>query len=186
MSVGRSAATLTKIILYGLFREFLLHVFFLNPFFTVFVVCFVVRTYPVLTDSILDGRRIMTQQRSARVITTIGRLILISIVGCGPASQQPVRLADAQHPNDDVSADSKKIVPPIPPEKAPDPSPRLGDENLKDRIFQPIESYFEGNHGNRSYLQLDKPLYRPGETVWFRSFTLSNRSLAGVCNRKHG
>jgi hypothetical protein len=42
-----------------------------------------------------------------------------------------------------------------------------------------IASFFDGHPTARTYLQTDKPLYQPGETVWFRADLRASRTLAG-------
>ncbi len=76
-------------------------------------------------------------------------------------------------------ADRKKIVPPVAAEPAPRPSPRE-DAPAQKELTRLIAQYFDGNVGRRFYLQVDKPLYKPGETIWFRTWDLKARSLAGA------
>lgn len=44
----------------------------------------------------------------------------------------------------------------------------LPPTKLQKEITAAVESYYSFIKGNRSYLMLDKPLYQPGETIWFR------------------
>ena len=37
-----------------------------------------------------------------------------------------------------------------------------------------ISRYFEDNVGRRFYIQVDKPLYQPGEAVWFKTWDLKS------------
>jgi alpha-2-macroglobulin-like protein len=53
---------------------------------------------------------------------------------------------------------------------------RLGDAAKLDRA---ISTYLETLHTHRTYLQTDKPLYQPGETVWFRADLRATRTLLG-------
>ena len=76
-------------------------------------------------------------------------------------------------------APGKKVVqPPLAAEAAPAESKRLETQAPLDRLRQVIPSYFDGNLGRRLYVQLDKPLYKPGETIWFRSWDLLARDLS--------
>jgi hypothetical protein len=43
-----------------------------------------------------------------------------------------------------------------------------------------IEAHFAGQRGLRTYLQTDKPLYQPGETIWFRADLRWAKTLAGI------
>ena len=95
--------------------------------------------------------------------------------GGDPASRRP------PGGGDDTTALAKKpIVPPVSAEKAPAESPRLGgDLPTAEQIAGRVQTYFAGHVGRRVYVQLDKPLYKPGETVWVRTWDLVARSLAG-------
>ncbi len=105
------------------------------------------------------------------------------ITGCMSPPRPAVRIAaDDQPGGDDQAVGEKKIQPPLPPESAPEPSARLAGGDTKEWLERPIESYFDTHRGSRIYVQLDKPLYRPGEKVWFRSWTLDNRSFEGDSN----
>jgi len=42
-----------------------------------------------------------------------------------------------------------------------------------------IGRYFEDHVGRRLYIQVDKPLYKPGETIWFKTWDLQARTLSG-------
>ena len=83
--------------------------------------------------------------------------------------------------NGNPVAAKKPDQPLAPAEPAPAPSRRLGiaeSAGLPERFA----SYFEGNARRRFYLQTDKPMYRPGETIWFKSWILKARTLGGADN----
>jgi uncharacterized protein YfaS (alpha-2-macroglobulin family) len=84
---------------------------------------------------------------------------------------------------DHSPADKKRILPPVRPEAAPRPSPRHEAPTKKD-LATLIAHYFEGNVGRRFYIQVDKPLYKPGETIWFKTWDLKARSLTGADTRQ--
>src|SRR5262249_4859166 len=42
-----------------------------------------------------------------------------------------------------------------------------------------IASYFEGAKSRRTYIMTDKPLYQPGETIWFRADLRATRTMLG-------
>lgn len=67
-------------------------------------------------------------------------------------------------------------VPPVAAEAAPEPSPRLELGNDQPRLDR-IVDHFAGLNGGRIYIQVDKPLYKPGETVWFRGWALNDKDL---------
>src|SRR5262249_1327202 len=45
------------------------------------------------------------------------------------------------------------------------------------RVRDVATSYFAGRGARRVYIQVDKPLYKPGETIWIRTFDLQARDL---------
>jgi hypothetical protein len=47
------------------------------------------------------------------------------------------------------------------------------------KLDQAIASYFAGQSSQRTYIQTDKPLYQPGETIWFRADLRAARTLTG-------
>ncbi len=68
--------------------------------------------------------------------------------------------------------------PPLPAEAAPPPSPRLDSFPATEALRTKIASYFSGHIGRRIHIQTDKPLYKPGETLWLKVWDLSTRSFS--------
>ena len=62
---------------------------------------------------------------------------------------------------------------------APPPSPRLADLPAPSRITRAITAHFEGHAGRRIHIQLDRPIYQPGETIWIKTWDLRARDMAG-------
>jgi len=48
------------------------------------------------------------------------------------------------------------------------------------RLDKAISTYFGGLAAQRTYIQTDKPLYQPGETVWFRADVRAAKTLVGA------
>lgn len=48
------------------------------------------------------------------------------------------------------------------------------------RLGTALENYYKVAATRRYYMQLDKPLYKPGETIWFRVFEQQTASLANA------
>src|SRR4051812_21299990 len=46
---------------------------------------------------------------------------------------------------------------------------RLAPSDGSKKIDAAIASHFAGHATQRAYLMTDKPLYQPGETIWFRA-----------------
>ncbi len=61
-------------------------------------------------------------------------------------------------------------------EDAPPASPRL-DSDVPADISSRIDTHFEGHGSQRVHVQLDRPLYRPGETVWVKTWSVVTRGL---------
>jgi hypothetical protein len=81
---------------------------------------------------------------------------------------------------DEGSAPAKREVqPPVAPEPAPGPTARLADLPSETDLLQKAQSYFAGHQGQRIYVQVDKPLYKPGETIWIKTWHLGVQALAG-------
>src|SRR5688572_17896148 len=49
-----------------------------------------------------------------------------------------------------------------------------------DKMSAQIADYFAKNPTQRSYVMTDKPLYQPGETIWFRADLRATRSFVGL------
>ena len=114
-----------------------------------------------------------------RSVAVVALLCASACPSSGPSgpSQGPKPAAGAA---DDTTALAKKsIVPPLSAERAPSASPRLANTPEPALLQTRIASYFAGHVGRRIYLQIDKPLYKPGETVWVRSWNLRARDLGG-------
>ncbi|HEY8025095.1 MAG TPA: MG2 domain-containing protein [Burkholderiaceae bacterium] len=76
------------------------------------------------------------------------------------------------------SAGKKPSQPPAQVERAPAASPRSSiADNDASSLPKRIAYYFDGHTSDRFYLQTDKPLYRPGESVWFKTWELAAGSL---------
>src|ERR1044071_2615785 len=59
-----------------------------------------------------------------------------------------------------------------PTRRAPSDTPR--------RLDAAIASHFAGHATRRGYLMTDKPLYQPGETIWFRADLRATGTLVGA------
>ncbi len=92
-------------------------------------------------------------------------LVLFLAAACGgPHSSEPFDTEDL-------------VVDPGDIEEAPPASPRLDDKVPADMSSR-IDSYFEGRGSQRIHAQLDRPMYKPGETVWVKTWSVATRGLA--------
>ncbi len=93
-----------------------------------------------------------------------------------PAITQATAESNVQSVAD--AAPAKKVIQPAQPaERAPAASPRANLAKAGDLVAS-ITSHFDAAVGRRAYLQVDKPLYKPGETIWFKTWDLKARSLS--------
>ncbi len=70
-------------------------------------------------------------------------------------------------------------VPAATPESAPGPSDRLPVDDRTRNLPTQIESHFTGMGRRALYIQVDKPIYKPGETIWVKTWDLKVRDHAG-------
>ncbi|MBM4282816.1 MAG: hypothetical protein FJ137_19385, partial [Deltaproteobacteria bacterium] len=73
----------------------------------------------------------------------------------------------------------KAPLPPVAAEPSPDAAPRLQSPALA-QLDSKLTSYFDGVGSRRLYVQVDKPLYQPGETIWLRAWDLRAKDLGGA------
>src|SRR5690242_10062275 len=57
---------------------------------------------------------------------------------------------------------------------------RLAPSDATRQLDAAIASHFERHATRRSYLMTDKPLYQPGETIWFRADLRATGTLVGA------
>lgn len=110
----------------------------------------------------------------ARLPTALSLLALIALwITARPVGATPVVAAG---PNLAAARPSEKpVVPPAPAEPAPRASVRHGP--AEPVLPAAMARYFEGHVGRRLHSLVDKPLYRPGESIWFKTWNLNVRTL---------
>ena len=74
------------------------------------------------------------------------------------------------------AAPSADDPPPIDKQIAGLPPAKLGPAPGLDKA---ITTYYGTQRGQRTYIQTDKPLYQPGETIWFRADLRTAKTLVG-------
>lgn len=92
------------------------------------------------------------------------------VVACGakPDSHSPAAAGGPAEPNASVLQAQLAAMQPA---RAQAPS------DAQKRLAAAVEQYFKNQPTQRHYLHLDKPLYQPGETIWWRVFELQSASL---------
>ena len=88
----------------------------------------------------------------------------------------PAIAQDADTAGTDPVAAKKPIQPPASPEPALAASPRENNVRAAD-LKRLITQHFDQQQSRRSYIQVDKPLYKPGETIWFKTWDLKTREM---------
>ena len=110
------------------------------------------------------------------------RAVLLFLLSCGTAHEATaVGLADA----------APDLAPPAPQdatarvlerfpdrEVAPAETPRLVRHELPGDIPQKVDDYFDIHGTRRLHVQLDRPMYRPGDAVWVKAWNVQTRGLA--------
>lgn len=123
------------------------------------------------------------KRRLSPLLAGLGLLAASACPGVEPAVDQrgttppgDVKKGDPEAPKED------KVQGPVKPEEAPSPSPRLANFPASDALTPLIGSYFERVPGGRIHVQVDKPLYRPGETIWVKTWDLGSKDLGARPN----
>ena len=108
-------------------------------------------------------------------------LSMLSGAGCGlhgdnlefddPAPREAPLEAPAAGPSGPAPAH--------PASPAPAESARQAPEGAFKAFQEELASAYQSAPGRRVAIQVDKPLYRPGETLWFRALDLRDRDLSG-------
>ena len=100
-----------------------------------------------------------------------------------PETPAPMKVAHdppGVAPAADEAAPAKKAVQKaVPAEEAPAASARQAGLPSEKRLTEAVTTWFVGHVGRRMHVQTDKPIYKPGETVWFKVWDLKARDLRG-------
>ena len=110
--------------------------------------------------------------------------VVVGLAGCPakPGVTDPPMVDPPRDPTSLVDdKGNKKVRPPVDAEKAPAASERIAWSAL-DEMSTKIASSFSASQKQRLYLQVDKPLYKPGETIWLRVWDLKTRDLAAAAD----
>jgi alpha-2-macroglobulin-like protein len=98
-------------------------------------------------------------------------LLLTLVLGCGAAGPGSPPGAPTKEPPTIATSDTDNRIGALAPAAL-----GRGDTGALDKA---IESHFEASQTRRSYVMTDKPLYQPGETIWFRADLRATKTLAG-------
>jgi hypothetical protein len=108
--------------------------------------------------------------------------LLLSAVSCaGGSTSHTNALPPEPDPIVDDSEDpapgAKTVQPIAEPEETPSVTPRLSEVPSLEELRKHVDTWFQGNVGRRLYVQVDKPLYQPGESIWVKVWDLQARTL---------
>jgi hypothetical protein len=108
--------------------------------------------------------------KSSKRLPFLGAAALWAAVGCR-SSGQPT---PAGEPVGEVaSATQSELAARTPARPLPPTESQRG-------LGQAIDAFFQRTASQRFHVQLDKPLYQPGETIWFRVWELATPTLAAT------
>ena len=104
------------------------------------------------------------------------------LASVGPGGAAPGEEPTASEDEAGKPAGPKPPRPALPSEDAPPASPRLPALPGADALTAQIESRFQQQGTRRFYIQTDKPLYKPGETIWLKVWDVTTRAFSGQHN----
>lgn len=88
-------------------------------------------------------------------------------------------VTDAKDSKDVTKSARKAPQPVVAAEPAPAAATRDNTVRSKD-LPALINSHFDGNAGRQMLIQVDKPLYKPGESIWFKTWNLKTKTLSAA------
>ena len=128
----------------------------------------------------------------SRSLHSLWLAALLPLAGCRSESPTPppktetppvVSSADAGVTDAGVTAQAAPVIPTLPPvpsnEEVPKEHGRLAAGEPQKKLETVADTHFQGVRSWRLYVQLDKPLYQPGETLWVRTTEVRTPTLAG-------
>ena len=99
------------------------------------------------------------------------RLLFVALCGCA-ATESPGTTTQKQTPVSIATSQTDHRIGKLEPAKLV-PGADTAD------LDKAIASYFESHPTKRSYVMTDKPLYQPGETIWFRADLRATGTMLG-------
>ncbi|MBI4820307.1 MAG: hypothetical protein HY791_28840 [Deltaproteobacteria bacterium] len=112
-------------------------------------------------------------------------LAFATLLSCEPMTKPPetgVPDANKDQAQVDRAPGAEKEQKLALPETAPAASPRVSSGAPHEDLLKNVPTWFAGHQTRRIHLQLDKPLYQPGETIWVKSWDLTTKALSGSPN----
>jgi alpha-2-macroglobulin-like protein len=112
----------------------------------------------------------------------IGTSMALGAFACGarPSGISSGDASTSQAGSDTGEADKAKLLGPSALQQqlaSLEPARPLPPSDDQKRLGAFIDAYFQSSATRRLYLHLDKPLYQPGETIWFRAWELAAPTL---------
>ncbi len=103
-------------------------------------------------------------------------MALVAVVGC--SGRGPVGSGRQGEPagppvvEDGPTAQQQRLA-------AQEPAAALPPTAAAVRLDQAVDAFHKRTAGRRAFIAVDKPLYQPGESIWFRAFDLRSTDLVG-------
>lgn len=111
-----------------------------------------------------------------------GDALLTTSKGAGASGSQPspgdTSAQQVAAASTGSSPASPQISPALPAEEAPPESARIQSSFTREQIAESVGRVANSPQSVRGYVQLDKALYKPGETIWARSWLLRPGDVA--------
>ncbi len=120
-----------------------------------------------------------------RLLTTFGASLCL-LLSCGDGAQKRQTSIDGTKA---VSQDGEPVYPEVSELqkslKKQKPLRPGAPSDAQKKLAASVDTYFQAHSSRRYYLHLDKPLYKPGETIWFRLWELGSSTLT-TNSQQHG
>jgi hypothetical protein len=129
-----------------------------------------------------------TSTRSSLLGICIGTSLALGALACGGHPSKVVS-GDPNASHGGAGSDATKLPGPSALQQqlaGLEPARALPPSDDQRRLSAAIDNYFQSYGTRRIYLHLDKPMYQPGETIWFRAWELSSPTLSAPAQGQYG
>ena len=103
--------------------------------------------------------------------------ILTMLAACAARSEAPPSPSTAASAGSDQAASAGETSPLQAQLAAATPARALPPSDAQQRLGVALDQHFQRSLSRRLYVHLDKPMYQPGETIWFRVWELFGPTL---------
>lgn len=110
-------------------------------------------------------------------ISLLSLAILTLLTACAARSEAPPSSATAASATSDQASSMAETSPLQAQLAAMTPARALPPSDAQRRLGAALDQHFQRSQSRRLYVHLDKPMYQPGETIWFRVWELHGPTL---------